>query len=327
MKNLVGGRSKTPIMSKAVVFLNMGAPRNLDEVEVFLKNMFNDKNIITVKSDLLRKFISFLITTTRKEEAKSNYKKLGGLSPLVKHTKEFNTLAKEIFSEYEVATIMRYTPPFADEVLSELKKKDVEEIFLIPLYPQYSTTTTKSSLEDVEESLKRLNYTPKIHTIKNFYKEEFYLRAIVDEIKKSLQGFDSKKFELVFSAHSLPQKIVDRGDSYQKEVEEQVNLLKDMLKDMQFKNIHLAYQSKLGPVKWLEPSLEDKLKSLEGKSVLIYPISFILDNSETEFELSIEYKEVAEELKLSNYVVCPCINNNKNFITNLVNYSFSSTLP
>jgi ferrochelatase len=304
-------------MKKAVIFLNMGAPRNLDEVELFLKNMFNDKNIITVKSDILRKFIAFMIVTSRKKEAKSNYEKLGGLSPLVKHTKEFEEKAKEVFKEYEVATIMRYTPPFAKEVLKELKEKAIEEITLIPLYPQYSTTTTKSSFEDFDDALKEVDFSPKVKRIERFYKEDFYLKLIKKQILKSLDRKDAREFELIFSAHSLPQKIVNSGDPYQKEVEEQVAILKEMLQSIGFKDIHLAYQSKLGPVKWLEPSLEDKLHSLKSKSVLIYPISFILDNSETEFELSMEYKEVAKELGFKNYIVSPCINDNREFLEGL----------
>ena len=301
-------------MSRAILLLNMGGPNNVDEVELFLKNMFNDKNIITVKSDLLRSFISFLIVQSRKKEAKENYKKLGGFSPLVKHTEEFIKVAKEVFNEYEVATIMRYTPPFADEVLKDLKEKGVKEIVAIPLYPQYSTTTTKSSVEDLEKALKKLSWDVKVKVIERFYKKDFYLDVIVDDIKSTLKDKDTKEFDLIFSAHSLPQKIVDQGDPYQKEVEEQVALLKKKLKDMKFKNIYLAYQSKLGPVKWLEPSLEDKLHSLENKNVVIYPISFVLDNSETEFELSIEYDEVAKKLGFENYIVVPCINSNKKFI-------------
>ena len=297
----------------------MGAPRNLDEVEVFLKNMFNDKNIITVKSSLLRKFIAFMIVQSRKKEAKSNYQKLGGTSPLVKHTEDFNKKAKELFFEYEVATIMRYTPPFASEVLQKLKQKGISEIYLFPLYPQYSTTTTKSSLEDIDENLKKLDYEPKITVLEKFYKEEFYLNKIVSQIKESLKSHKAKDFELIFSAHSLPQKIVDAGDPYQKEVKKQVELLKKMLDDMEFKDIHLAYQSKLGPVKWLEPSLEQKLSSIKSKNVIIYPISFILDNSETEFELSMEYAEFAKEKGFDNYIVCPCINADEEFVKSLCN--------
>ncbi len=263
-------------MKKAVVFLNMGAPRNLDEVELFLKNMFNDKNIITVKSDFLRAMIAQMIVFFRKKEAKENYKKLGGKSPLVEHTKEFNKVASEVL-KLSVTTIMRYTPPFANEELKRLKEKDVDELVIIPLYPQYSTTTTKSSLEDLKESLEKLDYKPKLNIVQNFYKEEFFLDAVIKKIKETLGSFDSKEFDLIFSAHSLPKKIVKAGDPYQKQIEENVELLK--ARGLGFKNIHLAYQSKLGPVEWLTPSLEDKLKEIDNKNVIIYPLSFILDNS------------------------------------------------
>ncbi len=298
-------------MSKAVVFLNMGAPRNLDEVELFLKNMFNDKNIITIKNNLLRAFIAKSIVFFRKKEAKENYKKLGGKSPLVEHTKEFNKVASEVLN-LPVTTIMRYTPPFAKDELKKLKEKGFDKLVIIPLYPQYSTTTTKSSLEDLEEWLKRLDYHPKLKIIENFYKEDFFLRVVAKKIKETIKGYDSKEFDLIFSAHSLPKKIVEAGDPYQKQIEENVELLKQY--GLDFKAIHLAYQSKLGPVEWLEPSLEDKLKEITNKNVIIYPLSFILDNSETEFELSLEYKEIADKLGFKNYLVVPCINSDEEFI-------------
>ena len=298
-------------MTKAVVFLNMGAPRNLDEVELFLKNMFNDKNIITVKSNLLRSFIANLIVFFRKKEAKENYKKLGGSSPLVKHTEKFNKVASEVL-KLPVTTIMRYTPPFAYEELKKLKEKDITNLVVIPLYPQYSTTTTKSSLEDLEVAFKKLDYHPKLKVVENFYKEDFFLDTVVKKIKETMSSHNSKEFDLIFSAHSLPKKIVEAGDPYQKQIEENVELLKK--KGLEFKNIHLAYQSKLGPVEWLTPSLEDKLKEIENKNVIIYPLSFILDNSETDFELSMEYKKVADELGFENYLVTSCINANEEFI-------------
>lgn len=294
----------------------MGAPRNLDEVEVFLKNMFMDKNIITVKSNLLRWLIANMIVLTRKKEAKKNYAILGGASPLVKHTETFLSKVRNNFPEFEVVNIMRYTPAFAIDELKKLQEKNIEELVVIPLYPQYSTTTTKSSLEDLQCGLKELDYTPNLKVIDRFYDNKHYNKAIVEKVKEKLASQNSKEIDMIFSAHSLPQKIVDAGDPYQKEVIKNVQILTDMLEDVgiKFKNTHLAYQSKLGPVKWLDPSLEDKLKSLENKNVIIYPLSFILDNSETEFELSIEYEEMAKELGFESYQVCSCINDSDDFI-------------
>jgi len=292
----------------------MGGPNNLDEVEIFLKNMFNDKNIITVKSDLLRSFIAFMIVTSRKKEAKSNYSKIGGKSPIVEYTQKLVDKLQLYFEDTYVDFAMRYTPPFSDEVIAKIKQKNIQEVTLLPLYPHYSTTTTKSSLEDFYEACKGLNL--RIKHIDRFYENKIYNNLLIDKIEEVLQQQNSNDFELIFSAHSLPQSIVEKGDTYQKEILLHVEILKKILKQRKiaFKNIHVAYQSKLGPVKWLEPSLEDKLKSLTCKKVVIFPISFTIDNSETEFELSIEYKEVAEQLSFEKYLVAKCPNDSDKFV-------------
>jgi len=292
----------------------MGGPNSLDEVEIFLKNMFHDKNIITVKSDLLRSIISFMIVNSRKEEARSNYAKLGGKSPIVGYTKQLIEKLQTELKETYVTYAMRYTPPFAKDVVEELKQKGVTEVTLLPLYPHYSTTTTKSSLEDFEEMLAPLHV--KTLSIKRFYENRLYNELLVEKIEEQLKGKKAEDFELIFSAHSLPQSIVDSGDPYQKEVLLHVELIKEILieKKILFKDIHVAYQSKLGPVKWLEPSLETLLGSLTCKRVIISPISFTIDNSETEFELSIEYKEIAEQLKYEEYLVAKCPNNSSKFV-------------
>lgn len=303
-------------MKKALVLLNMGGPNNLDEVKLFLTNMFNDKNIITVKSSLLRSFIAFMITTARTKNAKSNYEKLGGKSPLVGYTQKLVAKLQHSLPSLHVSFAMRYTPPFCAEVIKELMAKKIEEVILLPLYPHYSTTTTKSSIEDFQEVARSLNFLPKIRIIEPFYNNENYNALLIQKIQEALGDSDAQTMELIFSAHSLPQKIVDRGDPYQKEVSFHVSLLKELLHHhgLFFKDVHIAYQSKLGPVQWLEPSLETKLKSLSTKRVLIVPLSFTIDNSETEFELCMEYKEVAEEMGFEYYNVARCPNDDDGFV-------------
>ena len=303
-------------MKKALVLLNMGGPNNLDEVKIFLTNMFNDKNIIRVKSDLLRKFIAIMITTFREKEAKENYRVLGGKSPIVDLTKKLiEKLEKKIGDRVFVTFAMRYTPPFSKEVIEELKNRNIEEVFLFPLYPQFSTTTTKSSLEEFYQRAKELNFTPKFFEIERFYKSHLYNEAIIERIEEAMGDKNPNQYILIFSAHSLPKKIIESGDSYQKEIIENVEILSNLLnqKSINFKSIELAYQSKLGPVKWLEPSLEEKLKSIKEKKIIIYPLSFIIDNSETEFELSIEYKELAKELNFEDYIVAKALNDSEKF--------------
>ena len=298
---------------KAIVLLNMGGPNNLEEVELFLKNMFNDENILTIKNRLLRRFVAFMITQSRKSEAKSNYETLGGKSPLNYYTDRLIKKLQEALPDIYITKAMRYTPPFAKDAIKDLLYHNVKEVYLIPLYPHYSTTTTKSSLEDFYNSAKGLGYHARFHDIANFYDNVLYNKAIVERIEEALDGENAQEYDLIFSAHSLPETIVKKGDPYPLEVEEHVKILKKMLGN-KFKNYHLAFQSKLGPVKWLEPSLEKKLKELENKKVLIYPISFILDNSETEFELHIEYKEIASSLGFESYKVAKCVNDHDLFV-------------
>lgn len=305
------------MQQRAVILLNMGGPNNLEEVEVFLKNMFADKNILTMKSNLLRKFVGTMIVFSRTEQAQEVYRQLGGKSPIVEHTKKLvDKLQNKLGSEFVVDFAMRYTPPFASDVIKKLNEKDISDIYLIPLYPQYSTTTTKSSLEDFYECYFKNGKKSTIYEIKHFFKNKTYNKTILESIKNSLGKDRYEEFDIIFSAHGLPQKIVNKGDVYQQHIELHVEILKEMMQkeNMNFKNIHLAYQSKVGPMKWLEPSLEDKLKNIQNKNVIIFPIAFTIDNSETDFELSVEYKEIADELGFKNYRVARCPNDSDMFV-------------
>ncbi len=298
---------------KALVLLNMGGPNNLEEVELFLKNMFNDENILTIKNPLLRRFVAYMITNARKKEARKNYEELGGKSPLNFYTDKLIAKLQKRLPDLYITKAMRYTPPFAKDAIKELVARNVKEVYLLPLYPHYSTTTTKSSLEDFYNTAKGLGFHARFHDIANFYHNRRFNEAIIERLEEASVGIDTKEYDLIFSAHSLPQSIIKRGDPYLYEVTEHVEILKDLL-GSRFNEYHLAFQSKLGPVKWLEPSLEETLQKLPNKRVLIYPISFILDNSETEFELHIEYAKIAERLGYADYRVARCVNDSDTFV-------------
>lgn len=295
------------MMKTAILLLNMGGPNNLSEVKVFLNNMFNDKAIIGAPF-FIRKFIAYWIVKNRLGEATKNYEMLGGKSPIVKNTKE---LVKELNNELDedVFYIMRYTPPYAYDVLKNIRNYD--KFFIIPLYPHFSTTTTLSSLNHFLKALYRLKIDRrKIAWIDQFYDNEIYNKTIVKRIKEALKDDDAKDFELIFSAHGLPQKIIDKGDIYMIHIKRNVFYArKELLKQgVNFFNTHLAYQSRLGPMEWIKPYLDDKLKSLKKKKVIIYPIAFLIDNSETKYELDIEYKEIAENLGIEDYRVASAPN-------------------
>ena len=361
-------------MKKALILLNMGGPNNLSEVEVFLKNMFNDPFILGVKSDFWRSVLAALIVKSRTASARSNYEKLGGRSPICSITaalcERVNLLARakldaglkfkgaadasaageppqeaqaqgkpaqdtilqnqppryvptqgeapkdekpidELICDYA----MNYTPPFAEDVLK--KYADFDEIILMPLYPHFSKTTVQSSLCSAEAALKRLgikNY--KIVDI--FYDSAAYNEILLNLIAACVSKFSAdeiSQISLIFSAHSLPVKMVAAGDPYEAQVKAHVEILKDLLaaRGIKFKEIILAYQSRLGPVKWLEPNVADVLRDLQGKKALIFPIAFCVDNSETDFELDIFYRARARELGYEYYEVCKCPNSRENF--------------
>ena len=295
---------------KALVLLNMGAARNKDELEVFLTNMFNDKNILTFKNDTVRSMIASLIVTMRLNKVWDNYEQIGGKSPLHELMDALVSKLNIILPDYFVTTAMRYTSPFAQTAIARIKKEDIKDVTLLPLYPQYSTTTTKSSIDDfVEKSEDEFT----INIIEPFYKNEIYNKAICDEIIRVQAKYND--FHLIFSAHGLPKKIIAKGDPYQKQIEEHFELLKDKLSHYatSIKSINLAYQSKVGPTKWLTPSLSEMLKNFKNEKVIIYPMSFIIDNSETVFELDIEYREIAEKIGIKDYRVCSCVNDNETF--------------
>ena len=346
-------------MKKALILLNMGGPNNLSEVEVFLKNMFNDPFILGIKSDFWRSVLAAIIVKSRAAAARSNYEKLGGRSPICSITaalcEQVNELARAELSaglkfknaadagaadepsrdaptqgetpqneapknekpidELVCDYAMNYTPPFAEDVFK--KYANFDEIILMPLYPHFSKTTVQSSLCSAEAALKRLgikNY--KIVDI--FYDSAAYNEILLNLIAECVSKFSAdeiSQISLIFSAHSLPVKMVAAGDPYEAQVEAHVEILQDLLaaRGIKFKEIILAYQSRLGPVKWLEPNIADVLRDLQSKKALIFPIAFCVDNSETDFELDIFYRARARELDYEYYEVCKCPNSREDF--------------
>lgn len=297
---------------RALVLLNMGGARNKDELKMFLTNMFNDRNILTVRSDLLRKMIAYFIVSRRLDSAWENYEHIGNASPINSLTEKLVKKCNEQIEGFKTYQAMRYTPPFASDVIEEIKKDGITDILLLPLYPQFSTTTTKSSVQDFIE------YTPysfKLKYIEEFYFNDKFNDCIINEILENVKE-EASDYNLIFSAHGLPQKIVDKGDPYEEQMNEHVQILTKKFeeKGIKFKSITLAYQSKVGPMKWLEPSLDDALKNFADEKVVIYPIAFIVDNSETDFELNIEYREMADEIGISEFKVCKCVNDSDSFI-------------
>ena len=296
-------------MKKALLLLNMGGANSLDDVEIFLTNMFNDPYILGIKNKFLRKFVAFMITKGRLKTAKHNYEQIGGKSPLCELTAKLCEKISSLQNEFDAVDFaMNYTSPFVKDVLKKYEKFD--EIVLLPLYPHHSQTTITSSLADFKKAKEELKLKAKISLCEPFYDDDAYNKIIISHIREAIKDTDISDVSLIFSAHSLPRKIIEKGDIYEKHINEHVQILSKMLKEqgLNFKDVSLAYQSRLGPVKWLEPSLNEALAKCENKKALIYPLSFCIDNSETIFELVIEYAKLAKELNFSFYKVVSCPN-------------------
>ena len=222
--------------------------------------------------------------------------------------------------EMPVYPAMRYVPPFAKDALLKCKEAGIEELILFPLYPHYSTTTTLSSVEDVEERCEELGYAPKITIVDPYYDEYGYIEASCEKIMEAMEGRESREYDLILSAHGLPMRIIRAGDPYEKQIESNVSAIKIYLKErgIQFNEIKLAYQSKVGSSAWLEPNLVDVLRNPTNRKVVIYPLAFTLDNSETLFELDIEHREIANKIKYEDYVVVSCMNSSEKFVNFIV---------
>jgi len=300
-------------MKKAILLLNMGGPNNLDEVELFLRNMFADPRILPINS-MLRGLIGKRIVQKRLIEAQSNYQKIGGKSPLSDIS---ISLARKIqdLSGIPTRLAMRYVPPLTDQAMMEFRDMWVDELILFPMYPHYSTTTTLSSIDEVQASMDRLSYYPEIRTIEPYYAHREYIDIIIDRITSSATEIETREYDLILSAHGLPMSIIEAGDPYMNQIEAHYTLIKDTLshKGIVFRDVKLAYQSKVGNGAWLEPNLTDVLRTPQNTKVLVYPLAFTIDNSETVFELDIEHREIADKIGYDDYRVVPCPNDGDDF--------------
>ena len=297
----------------------MGGPNSIDEVEMFLRNMFSDKNILTMDR-YTRALVREIIIFNRIDEVKENFiENLGGKSPLPALT---NKLIEKLKTKLDMPIVpaMRYVPPFATDSLKKFKEEGIEELILFPMYPQYSTTTTLSSVEDIEARCEALEYSPKITVIDPYYDNYDYISMSVKKIIEALGDKNSKDYDLLLSAHGLPMSIIKAGDPYQNQVEANASAIKIYLHErgIEFKNIKLVYQSKVGSSAWLEPNLVDVLRNPYHRKVLIYPLAFTIDNSETVYELDIEHREIAEKIKYDDYRVAKCFNDDDDFVDLIV---------
>lgn len=296
-----------------IVLMNMGGPDSLDAIQPFLYNLFSDHDIIQIPR-LIQKPVAYLISKIRAKKTKEYYKYMGGKSPQKEQTlTQAKALQEVLGDKYKVVVAMRYWHPFIEEAIQELFKENIEKIILLSLYPQYSKTTTGSSFNEFSRQYKKLNKNIPVIKISDFHDYPTYIKAMVENIKANLPE-NYEDYFFLFSAHSLPEKVITEGDPYKSQTEKTVQLL---MKHFPNRNYKLAYQSKIGPVKWLEPMTDKVIKELaqkEVKKLAVIPVSFVSEHPETLYELDCQYGKLAKELGIKDYIRIPTLKDNPIFI-------------
>ena len=307
-------------MKKAVILFNLGGPDKLENVEPFLFNLFNDPAIISIPS-IFRYPLAKFISKRRAPIAKNIYKEIGNRSPILELTENQarsleNNLLKE--GDYKCFVVMRCWHPRASNVIKNVKKYDPEEIILLPLYPQYSAATSGSSINEWNDLCKKENYNVKTKTVCCYPTENNFIKSHISLINKTLKTVENNNFKLIFSAHGLPENKIKKGDPYQWQIEQTVKEIMIKMKNQNLDYI-ISYQSRVGPLKWIGPSTDDIIikYSKEKKGIIVVPIAFVSEHSETLVELDIEYKKLAEKNGCIFYKRVPALGIEENFIKGL----------
>lgn len=320
-----------------VLLLNLGGPEKLDDVYLFLYNLFADPEIIRLPIPFLQKPIASLIAASRAPISQENYRMIGGGSPLRQITEEQGENIENVLQrngiEAKVYVGMRYWHPYTTEAIAKIKQDGITRLVVLPLYPQYSISTSGSSikqLDDLWENDPELQAIERI-TIQSWYDRTGYIRAMNELIDAKLQSFaDPENVHIFFSAHGVPVKYVtEYNDPYQSEMENCVDaIMKAIRRDYHRYNAHtLAYQSRVGPVEWLQPYTEEAIHNLAKrgiKDLLVVPISFVSEHIETLQEIDIEYREVAEKAGIHNFDRVPALNSHPIFINDLADLIMES---
>jgi ferrochelatase len=306
----------------AVVLFNLGGPDSLDAVEPFLRNLFSDPAIINLPG-LVRRPLARLIARRRAPLARKIYEHLGGRSPILPET-EAQARALEIElarhgTEAKCFIAMRCWHPLTEETAQRVKDWGPDEIVLLPLYPQYSTTTTRSSLAEWRRVAKPLHLSQRLHMVCCYPFEPGFIAALTDGLREALARRNPEwTYRVLFSAHGLPKKVVEGGDPYQWQVERTVEAI---LARFNVPNLDstICYQSRVGPLEWIGPATDAEIKraGASGTGVIVVPVAFVSEHSETLVELDIEYGKLARESGVPDYIRVPTVRTHPQFIAGL----------
>jgi ferrochelatase len=318
----------------AVVLFQLGGPDSLEAIEPFLLRLFRDPDIIDFPfAKIAREPLARIISATRAKKVRSHYAEIGGKSPILEFTlRQAQALEAELNQciEARVFVAMRYWHPLTEEAVRAVEDFAPDELVLLPLYPQYSGTTTGSSLNEWNRQVASspLRQLP-TRIIREFYADADYLGSLAANIDRSLTKFPTgEEVHLVFSAHSVPVSVIEKGDPYQTQIESTVERLLELGR-WRFPHT-LCYQSKVGASKWLQPSLHSTLKTLgeqNTRNVLVVPVAFVSDHVETLSEINIEAREEAAHHGIRQFELMPGLNDDPHFIHALAGLVLGEAVP
>ncbi len=308
----------------AVVLFNLGGPDTPAAVRPFLLNLFSDPAILRVPF-FIRPLLARIIAAARLKPATANYEILGGGSPLLGLTEEQARTLEAALPEFDVRCFvaMRYWHPFSDAVAREVRDWHPDEVLLLPLYPHFSTTTTGSSITAWREAAAQVNLVAPVTTLCCYHADPGYVSATAQGVRraydKAMAELDGRvPLRVLFSAHGLPETIVKHGDPYQFQIERTVAAAVRTLA-IPGLDWSVCYQSRATPQKWLDPSTEHAIDqaAADQVAILVVPIAFVSEHSETLVELDVEYRELAEQKGVPGYFRAPAQNSDKAFIDSL----------
>jgi len=313
-----------------VLLLNLGGPERIQDVDPFLYNLFSDPEIIRLPIPALQRPLAWLVSTLRSSKSQDAYRAIGGGSPLRRITehqaRELQSLLRQRAIDATTYVAMRYWHPFTESAVADIKADAMEEVVVLPLYPQFSISTSGSSFRELQrlrQADPEFSKLP-IRCIRSWYDHPGYTQAMVGLIAGKIgEAEDPSKAHVFFSAHGVPKSYVEEaGDPYQREIEACTRLIMaELEKKLGHPNPYtLAYQSRVGPVEWLKPYTDDALRDL-GKSgvndLVVVPISFVSEHIETLEEIDLEYAEIAHEAGIANFLRVPALNTDPIFISGL----------
>jgi protoporphyrin/coproporphyrin ferrochelatase len=306
----------------AVVLFNLGGPDSLDAVEPFLRNLFGDPAIISLPG-LVRYPLAWLIARRRAPIARDIYAHMGGRSPILQETEEQARALEAVLMrnghDARCVIAMRYWHPLTAEAVAAVKAFSPDRIVLLPLYPQYSTTTTGSSLAEWRKLATRGRLTAPHHEVCCYSFEDGFVSAVCDLLGTALKNAKPDlSYRVLFSAHGLPKRVIERGDPYQWQVERTVQAVLERWRGPPLEHT-ICYQSRVGPLEWIGPSTDNEIRraGAERKALIVVPVAFVSEHSETLVELDIEYGKLAREAGVPDYVRVPAVRSHPLFIEGL----------